>query len=339
MRGPVILLLVTAAAAVVPSAQARPVRLTVAASGDFLMHEPVIQRAERGGFRRMFRHIRGVIAGADLALCHMEVPLGGPPFRGYPLFRAPRTLAGAVAATGWDACSTASNHTLDGGQADLASTLRALDRAGLAHHGSARTAAEARRIPLLRTRGGVRVAFISYTAIDNGQRHPHPWSLNELRVRRVIADARRARAHGADAVIANLHWGDEYRHAPSASQLRTARALARARVLTAIVGQHAHVVQPIRRIGGLPVVFGEGNLLSNQSGVRQDGLIVLLRITADAARGTARVTRVDYVPTWVRKPDFAVLPARRRSGSATLRASWRRTVSVVGDDRIGRAVR
>jgi Bacterial capsule synthesis protein PGA_cap len=48
--------------------------------------------------------------------------------------------------------------------------------------------------------------------------------------------------------------------------------------VTAIVGQHAHVVQPIRRVNGKIVVFGEGNLVSNQSGAccpteSQDGLI------------------------------------------------------------------
>ena len=36
------------------------------------------------------------------------------------------------------------------------------------------------------------------------------------------------------------------------------------------MGQHVHVVQPIRRINGKVVVFGEGNLISNQFLMAQD---------------------------------------------------------------------
>jgi hypothetical protein len=44
---------------------------------------------------------------------------------------------------------------------------------------------------------------------------------------------------------------------------------------------------------------------------------------------------VDYVPTWVRHPDYAVLPVgvalrRHLAPESVLRTSRRRTVSVVG---------
>jgi hypothetical protein len=64
-----------------------------------------------------------------------------------------------------------------------------------------------------------------------------------------------------------------------------ARRLTRAPDITAIVGQHENVVQPIRTQRKL-VVFGEGNLISNP-GVElsacwptasQDGMIALLTI-------------------------------------------------------------
>ena len=94
----------------------------------------------------MFAWIRPRIAGADLALCHVETPLVHGPLRGYPSFRTPAALARAIQATGWDACSTASNHSLDAGQCGVDTTLRALDRAGLRHAGSSRSQAEQRRL-------------------------------------------------------------------------------------------------------------------------------------------------------------------------------------------------
>ena len=89
----------------------------------------------RYAFGPMFASIRPRIAGADLALCHVETPLVPGPVRGYPSFRTPPALARAIKAIGWDACSTASNHSLDAGQYGIDTTLRALDRAGLKHAG------------------------------------------------------------------------------------------------------------------------------------------------------------------------------------------------------------
>jgi len=114
---------------------------------------------------------------------------------------------------------TASNHTLDGGQRGVNTTLGVLDRFGVRHAGSYRTRAAARRPTVLEAKG-VKVAFLSYTALTNGQPIPHPWTLNLARARRIVRDARRARRAGADAVIVNLHWGAEYRRAPPARSNR-----------------------------------------------------------------------------------------------------------------------
>jgi poly-gamma-glutamate capsule biosynthesis protein CapA/YwtB (metallophosphatase superfamily) len=308
------------------------VDFTVAASGDLLVHEPVAARAlaDGGGrrydFRPMFGAIRGRIAGADLALCHMETPLVPGPVQGYPSFRTPPGLARSVRAVGWDLCSTASNHSLDAGQYGIGTTLRALDRAGVRHAGTARSPAEARRSTILEAKG-VEVAFLSYTAVTNGQPVPHSWSFNWARAGRIVADARKARRRGADAVIVNLHWGTEFSHAISPAQATLARQLTRSPAITAIVGQHVHVVQPIRWVNRKPVVFGEGNLVSNQTAAccpaeSQDGLIALIDFTATGDR--VRATRVRYLPTWVRHPDYKVLPASPGS------LSWNRTVAAAG---------
>jgi Bacterial capsule synthesis protein PGA_cap len=312
---------------------AEPVtRFTVAATGDFLIHSPVAAQAlAYGGGRRydfapMFSAIRRHIAGADLALCHVETPLVPGPVQGYPSFRTPPSLAHSIRAVGWDACSTASNHSLDAGAYGIATTLRALDRAGVRHAGTARSPRERRRTPILTVKG-VRIAFLAYTALTNGQPMPNRYALEMASAPRILADARRARRRGADTVIVNMHWGDEYRHSVTPSQAALARRLTRSPAISAIVGQHAHVVQPIRRMRGKPVVFGEGNLVSNQTAAccpaaAQDGLVALIDFVARGGRVRAR--RVRYVPTWVRHPDYRVIPAARGSGS------WNRTVAVVG---------
>jgi Bacterial capsule synthesis protein PGA_cap len=121
------------------------------------------------------------------------------------LSHAPRPRAGNPI-DGWDVCSTASNHSLDAGQGGVDATIRALRRAGIPFDGTAASPRGRRRFPILEAEGA-RVAFLSYTAVSNGQLVPNPWSLNWASPRRILADARAARRRGADAVIVNLHWG------------------------------------------------------------------------------------------------------------------------------------
>lgn len=324
--------------------RSRAVELTLAASGDFLIHSPVWQRAaaNAGGrgydFAPMFRLIKPYVRGADLAFCHVETPLTSRPPKGYPVFNTPGALARAIKTTGWDACDTASNHSLDLGQYGVDQTSLALQRAGVAHTGSFRSRAESRKIVLLEARG-IRVAFLAYTAVSNGQVLPHPWSVNRASAPKILRDARKARRAGADVVVVNVHWGDEYQHQPSRAQRRLASILTRSPAVTAVIGQHVHVVQPIRRINRKLVVFGEGNLVSNQTPAccapgAQDGIVVLLRVRA-VPGGPATVKRVDYVPVWVRRPDYVVVPVwrgrvKKLAPAGELRASWRRTVKVVG---------
>jgi hypothetical protein len=102
-------------------------RFTLIASGDVLPHGPVLERARAYGqrvgqpydFRPMFADLRPILARPDLALCHLEVPLShtGQHISPWPAFNAPPQVARALRWAGYDACSTASNHSMDQGPA------------------------------------------------------------------------------------------------------------------------------------------------------------------------------------------------------------------------------
>jgi poly-gamma-glutamate synthesis protein (capsule biosynthesis protein) len=321
-----------------------PVKLTVEVNGDILVHQPVWQQALADGhgdydFEPMLAQIAPYVRSADLAICHVETPMSPRPPHGYPVFNTPTQLARAIHWAGWRICDTASNHSVDQGQYGIDQTGLALDRAGVLHTGSFPSAAAAGRTLILTVKG-VRVAFLAYTEMTNGIPLPHPWSVNLARAAAVRHAAHLARERGAQVVIVNFHWGTQFRSAPDSFQLGLARALAADPDITAVVGQHVHVVQPIVRVHGKLVVFGEGQILSNEDTSccpieSEDGMLVFLHIVVPV-HGRSYVAEVRYLPTWARHPDYVVLPvgdalARHEApGAGTLRASYARTVSVVG---------
>ncbi|EDY58770.2 MULTISPECIES: CapA family protein [Streptomyces] len=259
-----------------PSAAA-PRGFTLVASGDVLPHSSIIDRArfDAGGsgydFGPMLAGIRSVVSHADLALCHMETVYGANgDYTGYPTFKSPPEVAQALAVTGYDGCSTASNHSLDDGSEGIRRTLDALDRAGVRHAGSARTEGEARTVTVLRA-GPAKVAHLAYTYDTNGFPLPQgqPWAVNLMDENRILADARAARKAGADVVVVSLHWGTEWQDAPDEQQVALARDLTAARTggrpdVDLILGTHAHVPQAYEKVNGTWVVYGMGDQIAGE---------------------------------------------------------------------------
>ncbi|MDX6760328.1 MULTISPECIES: CapA family protein [Streptomyces] len=264
-----------------PAAPAAPAGrpFTLLATGDIIPYPSIIQRAgEDAGqageydFRKILAGVKPLVSAADLAICHHEIPYGRPggPYTGYPAFKAPHQLADALKDAGYDGCSTASNHTLDDGYEGLARTLDHLDRVGIPHVGSARSAQEA-QAPALLSAGGAQVALLSYTYGTNGIPLPRdkPWAVNLIDQDRIIADARAARAGGAHVVVLSVHWGTEWQTAPDTQQRELAQALTASRSadglpdIDLIIGTHNHVPQPYEKINGTWVVFGMGDQVAS----------------------------------------------------------------------------
>lgn len=302
--------------------------LTLVAAGDVLPHQPVNASARTGDgsydYRPLLAPMDPWVRGADLALCHLEVPIAptGTAPSGYPLFGAPAQVAEALHAQGWDGCSTASNHSVDRGFAGIEATLDAFDAVGLGHVGTARTAQEQAQPQLYRLeRAGqtITVAHIAATYGTNGMPvdADKPWSVNLIDVPALVAQATAARAAGADIVVASVHCCVEYRTEPTAEQVQIDQQLADSGVIDLVIGHHAHVPQPIVHLSGGPrgegmwVAYGLGNYLSNQDSAccteRTDsGLLLTAHIHSAGAfpaegraAGPARVTGVEWTPVTV----------------------------------------
>jgi poly-gamma-glutamate synthesis protein (capsule biosynthesis protein) len=292
-----------------PVERFEPRTARVVLSGDLLWHDTVwaSARADGGGrfdFDPMFAALRPLIEGADLAVCHEEVPFAarGATLQSYPVFAAPPAIAGWIGSMGWDVCTTASNHAVDQGYDGLVRTANLLEAAGVAHVGTFRTLRERRTPVILTTEAGVRVAIVSGTYSLNGFPPPagHEWSVSMWDARNLIAQARAAKRAGADIVIAKYHGGDEYSAMPNAQQVALARALTASPYVDVVVGEHAHVVQPITRVNGKWVVYGLGNAVAQSEVSRPrayEGITVAFTFRETRHRGFV-VDRAEYVPTY-----------------------------------------
>jgi poly-gamma-glutamate synthesis protein (capsule biosynthesis protein) len=299
-----------------PPPEPAPRRRTasVVMGGDLLWHNTVWQSAAedaaRSGargpydFDPMFASLRPLVSGADLAICHEEVPFAGPgdPLQNFPVFAAPPEIAPWIADMGFDACTTASNHAVDQGFEGLVRTADLLEANGVRHVGTFRTERERREPVILTTDEGVRIGLVAGTYGLNGFPLPEgrPWSVSLWDARNLIDQAERARRAGADIVVVHLHGGDEYSHLPNADQEDLVRRLTASPAVDLVLGDHAHVVQPITRVNGTWVVYGMGNMIAQQDPSQPrtyEGIAVRFEFR-EGADGRFRVSEAAYVPTY-----------------------------------------
>ena len=319
---------------------------SIVMSGDLLWHNTVWASAaedhartgagDRFDFDPMFAAMKPVVEAADVALCHEEVPFAAPgdPLRSYPVFAAPHQIAAWIGSMGWDACATASNHSMDAGVDGIVETADLLDAAGVAHVGTFRSPAERRTPVMITTDQGVKVAIVAATYGLNGYVLPagKEWAVSqEGDVDDLLAQAHRAREAGADIVIAHYHWGTEYDHLPDANQVALAEQLTASPDIDVVLGEHAHVVQPITKVNGTWVVYGMGNMIAQSELGRPsayEGITIELEMT-ERADGRFDVGRIAYIPTqWNHYTPGNPIRIQRATGAHL--ASIRAAVNGVG---------
>jgi len=310
-----------------------PRRVSVVMSGDVLIHTGVWESAAadaaaRGrpgmDFRPMFASLKPVYEAADLAICHMEVPLAPPggPYLNYPLFSAPPEVVTGLRWAGIDACTTASNHSLDQGLEGLLRTVKTLEESGLEYAGTAVSRKDA-RTPTILDVNGVSVALLSYTYGTNGLPIPSEarWSVPLIDVDKMLRDARRARDTGAEIVLVALHVGTEYMTAPNEQQLEVVDALTRSPDIDLVYGHHAHVPQPFTVRRGTWVAYGLGNFVAQQSTAVSDtyrGVTARFNFV-EQPDGSFEVAKARFTPTMITPYTEGGPPMRVLNAPAALR--------------------
>lgn len=293
-------------------------------AGDIMQHEAQLMAAKTAestySFSDCYRHIKGTISAADIAIGNLETPIGRNRFSGYPSFCAPDSFLHAAVDAGFDVLLFANNHCLDKGKATAMYTLDLMDSLQVAHCGVYRNIYERReRYPLIIEKNGMRIALLNYTYGTNGHNIPAPMVVNLIDKEVIARDIIDAKMMAPDVIIACMHWGDEYVSLPPKRVKELAQWLIEQGV-DHVIGNHPHVIQPIELLfneeecNWNTIAYSTGNLLSNMSLRRTDGGIMISMGLRRILNYTT-VTSLGYIYTWIApknnngKRDFTIYPA------------------------------
>jgi len=230
------------------------------------------ERLIQGDTLYSFRPLLDTLRGADITFGNLESPIAadtGAVDDSGEVFTAPPLAALALALAGFDIVSTANNHAWDGGEGTLQETMRQLTRAGVLFVGSAfgRDMAEQ---PVIVRRHGWRVAFFAITRAWN----PAPYTFYRHPGANYVAwgdtawlyPAIRSVKQGgrADLVVVSVHGGREFVAAPPSYHTDLLYGLVDAGA-DVVLAHHPHVLQPVVRYKGKPIVQSLGNFIFLQS--------------------------------------------------------------------------
>ncbi|MDR2534344.1 MAG: CapA family protein [Tannerellaceae bacterium] len=297
--------------------------VTLLFAGDAMQHQSQLASARRNDgydYYSYFKHLRAEIASADIAVVNLEVTLGGSPFTGYPQFSAPDEFAFALKDAGFNVVLNANNHILDRGSRGLRRTLDVLDAIPVAHTGAFRNYYERSILnPLIVVAQDIRFAMLNYTYGTNGIVAQPPVVVNYIDREQILSDIAKARSLNADIIVANMHWGDEYRLIQNQEQDALADFMIREGV-DLVIGSHPHVVQPSRAMIDLHgnisniVVYSLGNLVSGMIAPNTYGGQIVKVVVEKSPFRQAVIKRAEYALVYRYKDstggmvDFSVIP-------------------------------
>lgn len=179
----------------------------------------------------------------------------------------PAWLPEGLARAGVAGVTLANNHALDQDRDGLLETVRAARRAGLVVTGAG--VYPEHRWPITLGPPGREICVMNfYDSRGPGAHEPGEVARSVLDDE-AFALVRAARSHGA-AVVAVVHVLGELLDRPEPAWRSWAERLIDAGV-SAIVVHGTHVVMPVERIRGVPVVWGLGNLVSDMGRMARPG--------------------------------------------------------------------
>lgn len=288
---------------------------TITAVGDLMCHSTQFNfarvEADSFNFVPCFQYVQSYLSNTDFLIGNLETTLGGTglPYSGFPFFNSPDDYAESIKKIGFDFLVTANNHANDTGEKGIIRTISVLDKLGLAHTGSFNSSHDRDSVRIVNI-NGIKLGIIAYTYSTNDLplTEGKPWLVNYCDSALIKKDMDAGRKSGADLMLVFYHFGNEYQRMPSPYQKDFVHYAIDCGA-DLIIGSHPHVLQPaeffLTKQATLDtgfVAYSLGNFISNQQDEYTDESVILnIKIEKNKNTGKIKISRVEYVPTWVYK--------------------------------------
>lgn len=257
-------------------------RVTIAATGDILLHRRLYTRAEKKDgtgydFSEMLENAKMLFQQGDIKIVNQESIIGGEEIglSGFPRFNSPVEIGYLLKEFGVDIVNLANNHVLDKGVKGLQKSLENWEKIGIPYVGAYKSKEDRETLRIIH-KNGLRVCFISYTKVMAGLEIPTKRYLVDFfedpgvyKIRKRIEQIKKAEL--ADVVVLSIHFGEEYHLLPTAEQIEISNTLSNAGA-DIILGHHPHVLQPpsyiLNSLGKESfVIYSLGNFFTGQQGL------------------------------------------------------------------------
>lgn len=293
--------------------------------GNIIFHKSQIDGAKEGksyDFSKSFEYVKDILSKSDISIGTLEtVFAGGGSYSGFPLFNTPDEALKDIKDSGIDIVNYGHNHIVDKGAKAIERTMEVTEEQGLQYIGLRKEPSTKKY--LITEADDIKIGFMSYVYETPSQKGNkainsipiskeiegmvNTFNYNELT--NLYSDMKKnidsMKSEGAQFIILEIHWGNEYDTKPSKYQEDIAKK-ANELGVDLILGGHPHVIQPCEIIKGKEkstlVAYSQGNFLSNQcyeelkNRLTEDGYILKVNL-----KKGAKVEIKDYeiIPTWV----------------------------------------
>ncbi len=308
-------------------------RLSLLFVGDIMGHDSQIASAydavkKKYDYTSCFQFVKPYLESSDVTIGNLELTFAGPPYKGYPQFSSPDSLAHTLKDIGFDALVTANNHSVDRGRNGIERTIAVLDSVKMPHTGTFIGLTDRlNNYPLLLEKNGFRFALLNYTFSTNGIPVPSPNIVNRIDTAQIRIDIGKAKESKPDFIIMFVHWGVEYESLPRSDQKKLTDWCFTNGV-DIVIGAHPHVLQPMewRKKDNKFVVYSLGNFVSGQRKQYTDGgAMAYLEMQKIQFENDSSVTHIDsaaYQLNWVYRTadankNYYILPVESFENDAT----------------------
>lgn len=237
---------------------------------------PYVLAENNNDYAYFFSGVKQIFEADDLTLVNLETTLteATKPANKKFRFKGDPSYIRILEEASVEVVNIANNHTMDYLKKGFDDTLSVLKNAGVEYSGR-------EYMPCITVKG-VKVAFIGYTAWDEG-------------VREKLRESIRQAKTEAQIIIVSLHWGRERVYVQDEEQVSLAHFCID-NGADAVIGHHPHVLQGVEYYKGRYIAYSLGNFCFGGNRNPSDKDSMIFRNIFELTRGKLTKTEAEILP-------------------------------------------